>query len=292
MAYQAEMSRANPSVFVFLIDQSGSMADAFGGDEAGKKKADGVADAVNRLLQNLVIKCAKPEGVRDYYHVGVIGYGASVGPAFSGSLVGRELVPISEIANMPARVEERMRRVDDGAGGLVDQRIKFPVWFDHVANGGTPMSQALGLARRIISDWLDKPNPNPGPYQNRAHKESCFPPVAINITDGEATDGDPTSAADSLRSLATNDGNVLLYTCHLSSTRTPKIEFPDSESQLPDEPSRLMFRISSPLHETARAAAREYGYNVTEGTKGFVFQSDLVSLIAFLDIGTRPSNLR
>src|SRR5258705_6807164 len=111
MPYSAEISRTNPSCFVFLIDQSGSMADPFGIGESNRKKADGVADAINRLLQTLVIKCAKEEGVRDYSHVGVVGYGAHVGPAFSGSLAGRELVPVSEIGNMPARVEERTKKV-------------------------------------------------------------------------------------------------------------------------------------------------------------------------------------
>lgn len=110
MPYSAEISRANPSCFLFLIDQSGSMADPFGAGESNRRKADGVADAINRLLQNLVIKCAKEEGVRDYYHVGVVGYGAHVGPAFSGSLTARELVPVSDIGNMPARVEERTKK--------------------------------------------------------------------------------------------------------------------------------------------------------------------------------------
>jgi hypothetical protein len=80
MPYTAEISRTNPSCFLFLIDQSGSMEDPFRSGELTKKKADGVADAINRLLQNLVIKCAKSEGIRDYYYVGVIGYGAKVGP--------------------------------------------------------------------------------------------------------------------------------------------------------------------------------------------------------------------
>src|SRR5665647_1302837 len=115
MAYSAELSRVNPSMFLFLIDQSGSMADSFGGGEQAQRKADGVATAINRLLQSLVIKCAKSEGVRDYYHVGVIGYGAQIGHAFTGPLAGRELVPISEVANMPARIEERMKKLDDGA---------------------------------------------------------------------------------------------------------------------------------------------------------------------------------
>src|SRR5262252_723481 len=99
MTYTTEISRINPSCFVFLIDQSGSMQDPFGSGESTKKKADAVADAINRLLQNLVIKCAKSEGVRDYYHVGVIGYGGDmtanrVEPAFSGALAGRGLVPV------------------------------------------------------------------------------------------------------------------------------------------------------------------------------------------------------
>ncbi len=89
------------------------MADAFGGD-ASKKKADKVADVINRFLQNLTIKCGKNEGIRDYYHVVVIGYGAQVGPAFTGTLAGRELVPISEIGNSPARLDERGKKVDDG----------------------------------------------------------------------------------------------------------------------------------------------------------------------------------
>src|SRR5262245_1795216 len=137
MAYSAEISRSNPSCFLFVIDQSGSMDDVIPGETA-KKKADGVADAINKLLQNLVIRCAKEEGVRDYFHVGVIGYGASIGPAFSGALSARDLVPISAIANSPARIEERSKKVDDGAGGLVEQKVRFPIWFDSTANGGTP----------------------------------------------------------------------------------------------------------------------------------------------------------
>ena len=279
MPYTAEISRANPSCFLFLIDQSGSMADPFGAGESSRRKADGVADAINRLLQNLVIKCAKEEGVRDYYHVGVIGYGAHVGPAFRGSLAGRELVPISEIGNTPARIEERTKKVDDGAGGLVDQSIRFPIWFDPVASGGTPMCQALGLAQRILQGWL-------------AQHPACFPPIVINITDGEATDGDPSGAADAIRKLSSNDGEVLLFNVHLSSQRATPIEFPDTEAGLPDQFAQLLFRMSSPLPAYMRSIAQQEGYKVSEGTRGFVFNADIVAVIRFLDIGTRPSDLR
>lgn len=279
MPYTAEISRANPSCFVFLIDRSGSMDDPFGAGESTRKKADGVADAVNRLLQNLVIKCAKSEGVRDYYHVGVIGYGSSVGPAFSGALAGRELVPISEIADHPARIEERSKKVDDGAGGLVDQTVKFPVWFDPAAHGGTPMCEALTRARELVSGWLTQ---HPG----------SFPPIIINITDGESTDGDPTSVADSIKALDTGDGNPLLFNVHLSSHPSAPVEFPDSESGLPDQYAQLLYRLSSPLPPYMRGIAGQEGYTVSDGTRGFVFNADIVSVIRFLDIGTRPANLR
>ena len=74
MPYTAELSRSNPTALIFLIDQSSSMAEPFGA-QPEKPKAEGVADGINRLLQNLVLKCAKGDGIRDYFHVGVIGYG-------------------------------------------------------------------------------------------------------------------------------------------------------------------------------------------------------------------------
>lgn len=64
MSYTAEISRTHPSCFVFLIDQSGSMQEGWAG-EAGKNKAEGLSTIINRLLQNLVLKCAKSGGVRD-----------------------------------------------------------------------------------------------------------------------------------------------------------------------------------------------------------------------------------
>jgi hypothetical protein len=72
MAYSAEISRGKPACFIFLLDQSGSMGDAFGTEQA-LRKADFVADVVNRTLHNLVIRCTKTEEIRNYYYVSVIG---------------------------------------------------------------------------------------------------------------------------------------------------------------------------------------------------------------------------
>ncbi|MBI3893444.1 MAG: VWA domain-containing protein [Candidatus Wallbacteria bacterium] len=280
MAYSAEISRTHPSCFLLLVDQSGSMSDGFGGAKSGKSKAECVADATNRLLQNLVIKCAKEEGIRDYYHVGVIGYGsAGIAPALAGPLAGKELVAVSEIGTSPARVEQRARKVDDGAGGLVEQQVRFPIWLDAAAKGGTPMLEALGLAHGILSRWL-------------AEHPSSFPPVVINITDGESTDGDPMEAASRLQSLSTSDGNVLLFNLHLSSSAALPVEFPSDEALLPDKFASLLFRMSSELPDHMRDIALQEGKKVEGHARGFSFNADLVSVIQFLDIGTRPAELR
>jgi hypothetical protein len=271
--YCAEISRANPTCFLFLIDQSNSMAGPFGG-QPGKKKADGVADAINRLLQNLVLKCAKSDGIRDYFHVGVIGYGSSVQSVLGGTLAGRHLVPISEMANSPLRVEQRTRRIDDGAGGLIEQSFKFPIWFEPVANGKTPMCQALTLAAQVLEEFITR-------------SPECYPPMAINITDGKATDGDPRPAAAALRRLGTADGQVLVFNAHLSSQPAPPVVFPWSEKDLAEPYARLLFRMSSPLPPRLHDAARAEGLAVSPLAHGFVYNADLVSVIRFLDIGTR-----
>ena len=255
------------------------MADPFGA-ASQKTKAAGLADAINRLLQNLVIKCAKSEGIRDYYYVGVIGYGGKgVKSAFNGQLAGHDLVPISQIGNHPSRIEQRTKKVDDGAGGLIEQTVKFPIWFDPMNEGGTPMCQALNRATSIVVDWLSK-HPN------------CFPPIVINITDGEPTDGDPLQTAYDLMNLSSTDGNVLLFNLHLSSSNHKAVEFPDSENGLPDAHARMLFNMSSALPEYMRNLVSQEGVTVSYNTRGFVFNADLVSVIRFLDIGTRPSNLR
>jgi hypothetical protein len=280
MAYSNEISRNNPTLFVFLIDQSGSMGDAVP-DQPNRKKADALADAINRLLQNLVIRCAKEEGVRDYFSVCVIGYGGKVGPAFSGQLAGRELVPISDVGNMPARIEQKTKKIDDGAGGILEQAVRMPVWFDAVANGGTPMCNALSQANAVLQRWL-------------AQHPDCFPPVVIHITDGESTDGDPTQAMKSVTSLSSADGNVLLFNIHVSSDSSSKpIAFPDTSTGLPNQYAQMLFECASPLTYDMRMVANsQHGLSVSEGARGYVFNADMVLVVQALDIGTRPSNLR
>lgn len=279
MAYTAEISRQNPSCFLFLIDQSGSMSDNIRGLEISKAQV--LADAINKLLSNLCIKCSKDGDIRNYYYIGVIGYGSSVGFALSGNLAGKDLVSVKEIGDNPAKIVEKTKKSPDGAGGLVDETVKFPIWFEPVASGGTPMAQAFAKANQIIDTWL-------------AQYPDCFPPTIIHITDGEATDGDPKEEMKKIVAKTSSDGNVLLFNLHVSSNPNARtIEFPSNNESLPDQYSQMLFETASPLTEFMISIAKnEYSLNVSENSKGFVLNGDLALIITALDIGTRPSNLR
>jgi len=270
--YSAQITRANPTCIILLIDQSGSMSDPFSGDSA-RKKSDFVAEAVNHTLHDLVIRCTKTEEVRNYYHVSVIGYGRHVASCFSGPLAARNLVPISEVADYPLQVKSSYKRVSDGAGGWVEIPVRYPVWIHPASDGKTPMCEALVKVKEILERWL-------------LEHPRGFPPTVLHLTDGESSDGDPEEIGRQIMSLATDDGAVLLFNCHISSRRSSKIEYPTGEGSLPDGFARSLFQISSRLPGNFLSAAAQLGVNAVEGSRGFVFNGDPSSIVQFYEIGT------
>lgn len=280
MAYTAEISRTNPACFLFLIDQSGSMGDNL---PNGISKAQQVADTLNKTIEELIVRCNRQEGTRDYFHIGVIGYGyyrTFEDHGVINALQTKNIIsPISEVEQVPIRVESRNKRVSDGAGGLVDVQVKFPVWVDPYFNGGTPMVAALQVAAQEIAAWIDQ-------YPN------AYPPVILHITDGESGDGDPEDMAQILREMETNDGNVLLFNLHTSDKRFEPIRFPANENGLGDEYARMLFRMSSVLPKTmidyARSIVSDY---LSEGSRGFMFNAKADDIVNFLEIGTRAAQI-
>ncbi|MFQ5569577.1 MAG: VWA domain-containing protein [Rhodothermales bacterium] len=276
MPYTAEISRHHPGCLFFLIDQSTSMNLPFGGDGEASR-AQQLTEAINRLLQELVVRCTKSqeEGVRPYFDVGVFGYGSeSFGPVLGGTLTGRALVSVREVAEHPLRLATTVKTVPDGVGGVIEARIRTPLWFELDAVGQTPMCEALRNARTILEPWV------------REHPAS-FPPLVFNITDGEATDGDPRGPAAALRQLGTDDGHALLFNVHLSSSRKVPELYPSAPHDLPDDFARQLFEMSSVLPAVMQERFRDEGYAVRMQSRAFVFNADIGEVIRCLDIGTR-----
>jgi hypothetical protein len=271
MPYLGEISRDKPGLFMFLIDQSRSMAETWGID-VNKTLSDGTADAVNKLLHDLIIRSTKADGVRSYFDVGIIGYGGDVKSALSEFSLADLPVSLNKLAN--TRTEKRRQKVEDGTGGLVEVDVDMPIWVDAVADGATPMCNAFNICCDIVEQWSSK-------YQ------ASFPPIIINITDGKATDGNPEPIAERIQGLSTNDGNVLLFNIHLSSSHLPPIIYPPNEDLVQDEFGKSLFRMSSVLPQMMLEQASTMNYVLDNTARGFAFNADLVTLITFLDIGTR-----
>jgi hypothetical protein len=275
MFYSSQITRTSPACILILVDQSRSMDKPFAGTGT-QSKAAAVADAVNRLLQNLVLRCAKAGGVRDYFHVGVIGYGTEVRSSLRGVVRTAPLVPISRLSDDPIRVETRTRLIPDGQGGMHKKTVKFPVWYEPEAAGPTPMCEAFDTAADAVRMFA------------AAYKNS-FPPIVLNLTDGKPTDGDPAGKAWLVRMVETTDGNAMLFNLLLSANPLPPAYFPDHEDQLNDPYAQALFRMSSELPRKMREAAIAEGYAVREKARGVVINADPTALVRFLDIGTRVS---
>jgi hypothetical protein len=105
-------------------------------------------------------------------------------------------------------------------------------------------------------------------------------------TDGESTEEGYEEEALRLQSLATDDGNLLLFNCHLSHQTAESIFFPPDENALPDDFSKSLFRMSSLLPDSLRQRAEIRGISAPHGTRGMAFNSDSARMLLLINIGT------
>ncbi|MDP6445050.1 MAG: VWA domain-containing protein [Pirellulaceae bacterium] len=281
MPYSREISRDHKGCVLFLLDQSYSMVEPLGGSQ--KRKCDELVFAVNGWLHNMAIRASGDVGIRDWLDVGVIGYRTDqqatpiIEPSLVGPLAGRPLVSVTDIGNHPARIETSVQQIrDDETGELLEIPSDNPIWVEPKAEGSTPMCHVLHYAYGILENWI------------REHPAS-FPPIVIHITDGESQDSDPRPYAEAVRALATQDGNVLLFNCHLSMTNAAQCLFPSSDAALPDELAKVLFEMSSPLPRPFFESAVAEGLGAQPGARGMAFNADMVVLVKFLDMGTRAA---
>ena len=284
--YTQEIARATPAFFLFLLDQSFSMEEPLGGAEI--RKCDALVDTINGWINNMIIRASADGGIRDWMDVAVVGYRTDetgnpiIGSCLPGELANCAWQPISALQANPLALKDVSQKVfDPDTGETIELPVKVPVWIEATMQGGTPMCAALHYGFQLIEQWIAN-----------GHQD-CFPPIVIHITDGEAMDGSPVDYAAPLKELATSNGNLLMFNCHLSMQAADKIMFPHSLEQLPDPFARDLFEMSSVLPKPIFDRATSDGFPLQPNARGFVFNADLVSLLQFLDMGTRISkNLR
>ena len=273
MTYSAHVSREQPTCLAFLLDQSTSMAMRILEDTT---KARFLADVVNKTILALSINCTKADGIRDYFHLALIGYSSSHARNALPSAV-QLFHPISYVAQNPLRVEQRVRRLEC-AGGTKDWTVKFPVWLEPKSKGNTSMCAAFSLVIPELRLWCS------------VHRRS-YPPTILHVTDGHPTDGDPEPLARELGGIGTDDGPCLLFTLHLDIGRGAPVLYPDDEAALPDRYARRLFRMSTALPRHAQQICQSRGLTVSQQSRGFIFNGDASSVVDFFDIGTRAATV-
>ncbi|QQS28872.1 MAG: VWA domain-containing protein [Sphingobacteriales bacterium] len=278
--YNAEIRRDRPTAIVFLIDQSGSMS-AGGLQYRGStlNKATAVARILNQTLEEIISKSKKDYGLGNYIDIAVIGYGQNSKSAdfISKSINGTVWLSLSELEQKAIiktfKVIKKVR-----GGGEKEQEETQHWWFEAIAANQTPMCDALKKATNLLKEWVGK-------------NQDSYPPTVINITDGAATDATNEKlldAANSLKDLSTNDGNVLLFNCHIEDHDGDALCFPTTESDLPDDKyAQLLFRMSSILPEKyQQEIKKQRSISSDINFVGMSFKSGVGELIKMIDVGT------
>lgn len=284
-AYTAQITRNTPTAFIFLIDHSGSMQrrTVFGGESMTLSEA--VARIVNHQINELVLRCVKASEVRHYYDIAVIGYGRDAYSGWKGNLEGRDFVSPEELRDYPykkiiVREEKRTRK------GSVVKEVEKTQWVEAQHDGSwTRMDEAFQRAKSLLEKWMDK-----------HHDKDCYPPTIINISDGEfngTTKDEMIQLTNELKSMFTNDGNVILFNIHVTPGQEARVVFPVEKSELNHNSYGVtLFEMSSllPTRYNPSIASIRNDADIQSRHVAMAVNSDMSTLLQLMDIGT-PTNI-
>ncbi len=284
-AYTAQITRSTPTAFIFLVDQSVSMSrtTTLHGEEM--TLAEAVARIVNNQINELVLRCVKTNEVRHYYDIALIGYGHEVYSGWNGELEGRYFVSPQEIKDNPfkkivTREEVRTRR------GTTTKEVEKVQWLTARCDGSwTHMRKAFRKAKALLEEWMEE-----------HHDKDCYPPTIINITDGifnDATAEEMQQEANELKSLFTNDGNVILFNIHISPNNSESVTFPTNIKELTgSDYGRTLFNLSSLLPTRYNADIARLRNDDDNNVRHVAMAQNaaMSTLIQLMDIGT-PTNI-
>lgn len=284
-AYTAQITRNTPTAFIFLIDQSVSMRKytTLYGEEM--PMAEAVARIVNHQLNELVLRCIKGSETRDYYDIAIIGYGENAYSGWKGELEGRDFVKPSELKEHPykkitTKKETRTRK------GVKVVEVEEVQWIEAEATKSrTRVHHAFEKAKGLLDEWMEK-----------HHEKDCYPPTIINITDGEfngATKEYVLQQANELKSMFTNDGNVILFNIHISANKAVCVTCPASKDEVSfSSLATTMYEMSSllPMRYSDRIADLRGDGTPNNRYTAMSINADMSTLIQLMDIGT-PTNI-
>ena len=283
--YTAQITRNTPTAFIFLVDHSVSMQQmtSLFGEEM--TMAEAAARIVNNQINELVLRCVKMGDTRHYYDIAVVGYGEGAYSGWQGELEGRNWVTPEELKNHPytkivTRKEIRTRK------GVQVKEVEQVQWVTARHDGHwTHYHEAFDYAKDLLADWMID-----------HHEKDCYPPTVIHITDGvfnHASKEEVMQKANELKSMFTNDGNVILFNIHFTDDLdADSVACPIAKAELGgDSYAEALFEMSSLLPERYNPdIARCLNDNRPGRHVAMGMNADATTLIKLMDIGT-PTNI-
>ena len=283
--YTAQITRNTPTAFIFLIDHSVSMQKETMLFGEKMTMAEAAARIVNSQINELVLRCVKMGETRHYYDIAVVGYAEKAYSGWQGELEGRGFVSPEEIKNHPftkivTRKETRTRK------GVQVKEVEQVQWVSARDDGSwTHYHDAFDYAKSLLEEWMMD-----------HHEKDCYPPTVIHITDGEfnhAPKDTVLQKANELKTMYTNDGNVILFNIHFTADLdADSVACPISKDELDGGYlSNALFEMSSLLPERYNQDIARCLNDTRQGRHvAMGVNADATTLIKLMDIGT-PTNI-
>lgn len=267
-------------LIVLLVDSSESMNEQTGYD-SGVTKAELAAAAVNMFIDELLMHCTGMFETTNCFDLSVCQYGGQSAEMSTRRRNGWE--SIVEFGGRDVPTVPTWYPLF-GTSGTRRTMIDCRQWIRPTAEGKTPMCKALSAAGRVVARWC-----------RSVDNADSLPPIVINITDGELTDGDLEhlgKAADSIKRCTTNSGNALLFNIHLGSTDCGEspVVFPCSRTLMPSGLfAQQLFEISSILPPYYAQYLPEYNGSVDFKPRAVGFNCTPDEVMSLIKVcGTTP----
>ncbi len=277
--YNQEITRSHRTALVLLLDRSASMQQhvRFGNMTAPKSQV--VTYTANSLITELLDRCRRTDGIRNYYDIAVIGY---CGNKTESLLCTEGFSSIKELSTKEPKTSVIAFEQELEDGTMLLTRHPQKNWIEPLAEGTTPMYEALHRALGLVEEWCGQPL-----------NQDSFPPIVINITDGEPTDcgdNDLRDVCSLIKRTSTTDGNTLLLNIHICSDNSlPSVIFPTQEEvTLLNPKARLLADCSSTMPSVLDAAIHNLkGVGATPPFVGMGYNASVIELISMINIGSR-----
>ena len=260
--YDKKITSDEPTLMVFLIDQSGSMGEPLAEKEGVVYTIAKIAKILtDTFLYESIRRCQRGNVFKPYIDFAIIGYGVGVHSALPK--IPLEQFPFSITKLADAYIAKNDSNTDDNS---MIPKPKLE-WTEERADGQmTPTLAAFTKAREIIEKWLPD-------------HQTSFPPIVINISDGAPND-DPVfnqmcqeaaeqgiprlgdlsqtgliTQSKAIQGMGTEDGKCLVGSIQLDPSDAHSLQYPSSivdETGNIDTLARLMFEMSSVIPDSLR----------------------------------------